>query len=392
MPVAKHGGDDAELLRWRREFPILAKGPYLVSHSMGAMPRAARASLARYAKEWSTLGVEAWHERWPAMLRETANLAGSLFGAPPGSVVMHQNVSTLVAIALSSLWKATGHRKKVVYTNLNFPSIHYTFAMQRDLGLEVELVESPDGIEIPTEKLCAAIDDRTLAVVVDHGIFRSGYLQDVPAIARAARARGAATIVDAYQTVGCVPIDVTDWGVDFLVGGSHKWLCGGAGAAFLYVRPELAPTLRPRITGWFSHKRPFAFELDMEFADGAQRFATGSPNMPGIFAAREGIAIIAKVGVERVRRKSQRLTQKLIELALAEGLTVNSPRNPSRRSGVVCIDFPGAEQAERALLAKGFQLDYRPRCGLRLSAHFYTKDEELLAIIPELRKLRRKRR
>ncbi len=382
--MATIGDPEADLLEWRREFPILQDSVYLVSHSMGAMPRGAEERLRQYAREWSQDGIEAY-DVWLPRLRETADLIGSLFGAPPGSVVLHQNVSTLTAILLSAVHRPGG-RNRIVTTDLNFPSIHYNFLRHRGVGLEVHLIRSPDGIEIPTELMVEAIDDRTLLVAIDHGIFRSGYLQDVPAIARAARAKGAYTFVDAYQTVGCVPIDVREWGVDFLAGGSHKWLCGGPGAAFLYVRPELLPRLEPRITGWFSHKRPFAFELEMEYADDAMRFATGTPNIPGIHAARAGIEIVAKVGPARVREQSVRLTQKLLALAEGEGFRINSPRDPNRRSGVICLDFPGAESAEMRLRRRRIHVDYRPRCGLRLSAHFYTREDEFVGVLAELRK------
>lgn len=379
----------ADLLRWRKEFPILERGVYLVSHSMGAMPRGVLDHLHRYAKEWGTHGIAAY-ERWMPRLDETAGLIGSILNATRGTVVLHQNVSTLTAIVLSAIFTPTG-RRKIVTTDLNFPSIHYNWLAHRPLGLTVDVVKSPDGIEIPTERMVDAIDERTLAVVVDHGIFRSGYLQDVAAIAKAAKKKGAYTFVDAYQTVGCVPIDVQKWGIDFLVGGSHKWLCGGPGASFLYVRKDLIRRLEPRITGWFSHERPMAFEMEMEYANTAMRFATGTPNIPGMVAARAGIEMIAKIGVRRIREKSVRLTDRLIALAKAEGLRVNSP-TPSRcRSGLVCLDFPGADRAEREFLKKGIQVDYRPRCGLRVSAHFYTQEDEFFSIIPEIRHFLEKR-
>lgn len=380
---------DRQLLAWRSKLPILASTRYLVSHSMGAMPRSAETWLRRYTDEWGRHGIDGYR-LWVPRLRETADLVGSLFGAPPGTVVMHQNVSTLMAIVISSIYQPGG-RMKVVTTDLNFPSIHYNWMRHQDLGLRVHVVKSPDGIEIPTERMIEAIDDDTLAVVVDHGIFRSGYLQDVAAIARAARRRGAYTIVDAYQTVGCVPIDVKRWGVEFLLGGSHKWLCGGPGASYLYVKRSLIGKLRPRITGWFAHKRPFAFEMELDDAADAMRFATGTPSIPAIHAARAGIEMIAKVGVARIRERNVRLMERLIELADEQGFTVNSPRDSQRRSGVVCIDFPGAERAEDVLIPRGIQLDYRPRCGVRLSAHFYTTEDELHGVIPELAKLRRRR-
>lgn len=380
---------DADLLAWRKEFPILAKTVYLISHSMGAMPRGAAERLGQYAKEWSTLGIAAY-DRWLPALRETADLVASLIGARPGTVCFHQNVSTLVSVILSAITQPGG-RRKVVYTDLNFPSIHYVWSAHQKLGIQLHIVESPDGIEIPTERMVKAIDEQTLAVVIDHGIFRSSSLQDVEAIARAARQRGTYSIVDAYQTVGCVPVDVERWGIDFLVAGSHKWLCGGPGASFLYVRPELIPRLEPRVTGWFSHERPMDFAWDMQYAKTAMRFATGTPNLAGVYAARAGIEIIASVGVERIREKSVRLTSQLIERAEEQGLRVNSPRDSHRRGGFVAIDFPGADKAVGKLQRKGIHVDYRPNCGIRVSPHFYTTDEELFSILPEIEKLRRKR-
>lgn len=383
--TSRASDSESQFLALRKEFPILKDTVYLLSHSMGAMPRRAYDLLQQYAREWGRHGIDGY-DLWIPRLRETADLIGSIFNAPKGTVSLHQNVSTLVSILLSAIFKPEG-RKKVVYTTLNFPSVHYNFAMHRRLGLEIALVESPDEIEIPTERMLQAIDDRTLAVIIDHGIFRSGYLQDVDAIARHAHTKGVYTIVDAYQTIGCVPVDVQAWGIDFLLGGSHKWLCGGPGASFLYVKKDLIPMLEPRVTGWFSHARPFGFEMDMEFAPDAMRFATGTPNIPGIHAARAGIEIVAGLGVDRIREKSIRLTNRLIALAEAEGLKVRSPRDHRRRSGVVCIDFPGADRAEKELRKRRIHVDYRPRCGIRVSPHFYTREDELLSIVPILKKL-----
>lgn len=380
---------ERDLLRRRKDFPILEDSIYLVSHSMGAMPRKAFEYVKQYATEWAAKGLIAY-EKWEPMVLEMGNLIGRLFNAPKDCVVMHQNVSTLVSIVLSSIFQPGG-RSKVVYTELNFPSVHYNFAMHRKLGMSVDLVRSPDGIVIPTEKFIRAIDEKTLAVVIDHGVFRSSFLQDVKAIARAAHAKGAMVIVDAYQTVGCVPFDVQEWDVDFLLGGSHKWLCGGPGAAYLYVNPRILQQMEPRITGWFSHKRPFGFEMDMDFADNAMRFATGTPAIASLFAAKAGIETILAVGVERIRAKSLRLTTKIIRMAEEYGLRVNTPKDAGQRAGMVCIDFPGAEAAERELLRRKFHIDYRPQCGLRVSAHFYTTDDEIDALFSELRQLRKRK-
>lgn len=373
----------------REEFPILRNSAYLVSHSMGAMPRRALRYLQEYGEEWSTRGLAAY-ERWLPMILEMGNLIGRILHAPKDSVILHQNVSILSSIVLSAVFHPRG-RRKIVTTELNFPSVHYNWLRNRAWGLEVEIVRSPDGITIPQDVFERAIDERTLLVVIDHGIFRSGFLQDAGALCRRARSVGAYSFVDAYQTVGCVPIDVQAWGCDFLVGGSHKWLCGGPGAAYLYVRPEIVRTLEPRITGWFSHKRPFAFEMEMDFADNAMRFATGTPGIPALYAARAGIETILEVGVERIRAQSVRMTQEILERARDEGFRLHSPRDPRQRSGMVCIDFPGAERAEAELMRQGIHVDYRPRCGIRLSAHFYTTQEEIDTFFDAARKLRRRR-
>lgn len=353
---------------------------------MGAMPRRAFDDLHRYARIWADKSITAWDE-WEPLVLEHGNLVGSLIGAPRNTVVMHQNVSTLTAIAISAIFQP-GRRRKLVTTDLNFPSILYNWIMHGRLGLQVHIIRSPDGRTIPLEAWEEAIDDTTLAVMVDHGIFRSGFLQDVKTITRFAHARGAYSIVDAYQTTGCVPYDVLDWDADFVLGGSHKWLCGGPGAAWMYVKKSLIPTLEPRVCGWFSHARPFAFDLDMEFAPNAMRFATGTPGIPALYAARAGTEIIRKIGVAAIRKKSLRMTQKIRELAEADGLRVNTPE---QRTGMVCIDFPGADRAERELVKRRILVDYRPRCGLRISPHFYTTDEEIERCFDEIRRLRKRK-
>jgi len=375
------------LASYRSRFPILKTKRYLASHSMGAMPRATLKSLRRYGEEWASLGVEAY-DRWIPRFQETADLVAGIIGAPPGTVVFHQNASTLLAIVLSAILKPGG-RREIVTTDLNFPSLYYNLLAHREAGLAVKVVKSPDGITIPTEEMVAAVTGRTLAVMIDHGIFRSGFLQDLGAIHRAARKQGALTIVDGYQTVGVVPIDVKALGIDFLIGGSHKWLCGGPGAAFLYTKSNLLRKLHPRVTGWFAQARPFDFSMKPREASSAMRFATGTPSMAAIAAACEGIALVAKVGVDRIRDHNVKLMESLISEADAAGLTVKSPRDPAKRSGLVCIDFKRAKQAEPWLLDQGFQLDHRPGSGLRLSAHFYTDEDELLSIIPAIKGFQR---
>ncbi len=375
------------LLRWRAEFPVLERTTYLVSHSMGAMPRQARAWVDRYLDLWDRRGVAAWEE-WEPYVREHADRIGQLLGAPAGSVVLHQNVSTLFGGLVSALLRPKG-RRKVVATDLNFPSLLYVLQAHEPLGVQLHVIRSPDGVGVPLEAWADAVDDHTLAVLVDHGIFRSGFLQDVRAIAELAHRRGAWVVVDAYQTAGCVPFHVGEWEADAVLGGSHKWLCGGPGAAWMYVRPDRLDQLQPALAGWFGHRDPFAFRLELEFAPDAMRFATGTPNMPALFAARAGLELVLQVGVQAVREKSLRLAERMVERADALGLEVRTPRDPQRRGGMVVVDFPGAEAVARELVARQVLVDYRPGGGIRLSAHFYTHPDEVELAFDHIRELRR---
>lgn len=380
-----------KLLSWRKEFPILKTSTYLVSHSLGAMPRQAYAKLKEYADIWSTQGIDAWDETWFPLLLETGDRIGSILGAGPGQVIMHQNVSTLMAILISCL-DITPKRNKVVYTDMNFPTVHYNWLVQQQArGIKVDLVRSPDGISVPTDDFVRRIDDSTVAVVIDHVLFRSSALQDAQTLIRAAHRKGALAIMDVYQAAGTVPMDVKKLDVDFLVGGSVKWLCGGPGACYLYVKKDLIKKFKPKITGWLSHKSPFSFDMErMDYADTITRYLGGTPSVPALYAAQAGHRIIQDITVPRIREKSIRQTSLLIRLAQEQGLKINTPLDPTRRGGTVCVDFPGAEAASHELLRRRFMMDYRPHCGIRISPHFYTEDAELHAIIDEIKKLRRK--
>lgn len=376
-----------DLLRWRSEFPILETSTYLVSHSMGAMPRAAVDRLYEYADGWQRDGIAVW-ERWLLFFEDTADLVGRFLHAEPGSVVMHQNVSMLFNAVLSC-FDFRGPRNKIVYPELTFPTLKYNIHTRARLGARPVEVPSPDGIRQPVEGFLDAIDNETLVVVLDHGIYRSGALIDVAPVVRAAHERSAQVIVDAYQTVGVVPIDVRFWKADFVLAGSHKWLCGGPGAAFLYVRPDRLPSCRPLITGWFSQERPFDFADEIDYAQGPRRFLGGTPGIPALYAARAGYEILLQVGVEPIREKNIRLCERLIAGAEAWGLRVRSPRDPMERGGMVCIDFDGAAAVERELVRRRFFVDYRPRCGLRISPHFYTREDEIEMVLEEIDRSRR---
>jgi len=372
------------LLAWRKEFPVLEKTVYLISHSLGAMPRRTRDRLNEYADIWSTRSIRAWEEGWWEMPIAVGNLVGSIIGAGEGEVTMHPNVSVCQSI-VASCFDWSGKRNKIVSEGLNFPSNLYIHRQLESQGARVVTVPSSDGITIPQDKLIAAIDDETQLVSVSHVIFKSAYIQDLKAITERAHKVGAMVVADIYQSAGAVPVNVRDLGVDFATGGSVKWLCGGPGAGYLYVRRDLWPTMKPRVTGWMAHQQPFAFDPGpIDFADNAFRFLQGTPNIPGMYAARSGYEIINEVGVENIRAKSMRQTAKLYELALEAGFKVNSPKDPAQRGGTVTVDVPNGYEVTQELLRRDFLLDYRPGAGIRVAPHFYTKDEELEQVMQEI--------
>jgi len=372
------------LIEWRKEFPILEKTTYLISHSLGAMPARTAESLQRFAETWSSRGIRAWGEGWWEMPVTVGNLVASIIGASPGEVVMHQNVSVCQAI-VTSCFDWNGPRNKLITDGLNFPSNDYHYYGLERLGARVCRVASADGIALETEQMLHAIDDETQLVSVSHVAFRSSFVQDLAAITRRAHEMGALVIADLYQSAGVLPVDVHALGVDFATGGSVKWLCGGPGAGYLYVRPDLRRSLRPVATGWMAHRHPFEFEAGpIDFADDAFRFLNGTPNIPALYSARSGYEIVNEIGVEAIRTKSVRQTQRLIELADEAGFGVRSCREPRARGGVVVLDVPNGERVTRELVLREVLVDYRPNAGIRVAPHFYTADYELDRVIGEI--------
>lgn len=376
-----------ELLRWRPEFPILEKTVYLISNSLGAMPRAVYDRMREYADVWATRGVRAWAETWWDMPVAVGDHVAPILGAGSGEVTMHQNVTLAEAIILSCFDFAPP-RNRVVYTDMNFPSVMYLYEAQRHRGAEIVMVRSEDGIGVPVEKVTAAIDERTLFVPISHVLFRSAYLQDAKAIIDHAHRMGALVILDVFQSAGIVPVDVKALDVDFAVGGVLKWLCGGPGGGFLYVRPDLLANLEPRLTGWMAHAHPFDFEIGpIRFREDASRFLNGTPGVPALYAVEPGCRIVADVGVERIREKSLRQTSRLLELADERGYPARTPRDPQRRGGTVSLDVPHAYEVSQELLRREVIVDYRPGAGIRVSPHFYTKDEELELVVREIARI-----
>lgn len=369
------------LLSYRAEFPILERTNYMISNSLGAMPRKVFAAMQGYADTWATRGVRAWQERWWPLGLEVGNELGSLMNAPRDSVSVHQNVTTCQAV-VASCFDFAGKRNKVVYSDMNFPSVMYFWEAQRQYGTRVHMVKTDDGITVPTDRLLDAIDDQTMLVPVSHVIFRSAYINDARAIIEKAHKVGAHVLLDTFQSLGTVPVDVQALDVDFTCGGVLKWLCGGPGVAYLYVRPDLGKKLEPKFTGWFAHENSFEFATGpIRYADAPLRFMNGTTHIPALEACRPGLKIISEVGVERIREKSKRQTARLVELADQHGWRINSPRDPERRGGTVSIDMPDSEAVSRELLAREIIVDWRPKAGVRFSPHFYNTDEEVDAAL-----------
>ena len=363
-----------ELLDYRSEFPILEHTTYLINHSLGAMPARAEERLAEYARVWKERGIRAWGEGWWELPLRVGDQVGRIVGAPAGTTGMHQNVAIAEAVIRSCFQPGPG-RNRVVYERGNFPSVRYLYQAQPDL--EVVVCEDDEAI-------VDAIDERTLLVPISHVLFKSGEIQDVDAIVRRAHEAGAHVILDAYQSAGIVPLDVTALDVDFAVGGSVKWLCGGPGNGWLYVRPDHAERLEPTYTGWQAHEAPFAFEEEMRYASGAARFLTGTPNVPALYAATAGYDLIEEIGVERIRANSLRQTELLIRLADSAGFGVASPREPERRGGTVTVRVDEFAAVHRELAERQVLCDFRPDAGIRIGPHYYTSDAELEHVIAQI--------
>lgn len=379
------------LLRWRKEFPVLATSTYLISNSLGAMPRAVRGDLREYTDLWANRGVRAWGDAWWDMQEEIGNRIAPLIGAGKGELSMHPNISLLQAI-LISCFSFASKRKDIVLTDMEFPSVGYVyqqFAASR--GARLRIARSDDGIRVPTERVLKLINDRTLLVSISHVLFKSAYIQDVRAIAEKAHRHGAIVILDAYHSVGIIPVDVHALGVDVLVGGVLKWLCGGPGGAFLWVRKSLSRKLRPGITGWMAHQEPFAFSPEMSYRNDAHRFLNGTPSIPSLYAARAGPGIIARAGVKDIRKKSLHQTTMLMDRAEEMGFTPLSPRNPSERGGTITLKVPHAYQVSRELLRRDIIIDFREGAGIRMAPHFYNSDAEILFALDEVESILRTR-
>jgi kynureninase len=381
--------DEARLLATRSEFPTLAKKTHLISHSLGAMPARARRYVDEFMSQWQDDSIDAWHLHWLPAVENLGDLIGKVLGVAPGTVVINQNVSTIQSV-VASCFDFAGLRNKVVYSDMNFSTVDYVWQEQRRRGADVVVVKS-DGIHAPMEGLLEAIDERTLIVPVSHVMFRSSGVKHVQALVKRAHEAGALVMLDTYQSAGTIPLALEQWGVDLACGGSVKWACGGPGAAYLYVKPEIREKLRPAQTGWFGHARPFAFEPGpVAYAEDRWRLLGGTPAIPALYTARAGWELLLEVGVDAIRRKSLRQTTLLRDMVRERGFHVNTPEKDSERGGTIVFDFDGAADVSKALLTRGMLHDYRPRAGIRASPHYYTTDEELVRFVESIDEIRKR--
>jgi len=365
-----------DLLAWRKEFPILDRTTYLISNSLGAMPRGVYANLKAYADAWAERGVRAWEEGWWEMAVAVGDKVAPLIGARAGEISLHQNVTQTQAV-ITSCFDFRGPRNKVVMTELEFPSIQYFYHEQARHGARVELVSAADPVRFDLEKFLAAIDETTLLVPISLVLFRSSFIVNAKAIIEKAHRAGARVILDVFQGAGTIPFNVRELGADFAVGGVLKWLCGGPGVAYLYVREDLRAALKPALTGWIAHQRPFAFETGaIDRRVDSFRYLNGTPHIPALYACQPGLEILNKVGIAAIREKSVEMTTRLIAGAAGRGWRVNTPDNPTERAGTVSVDCPHAAEVCRELLAREILVDYRPKAGVRISPHFYNTLDE----------------
>ncbi len=366
----------------------------MISNSLGAMPREVESQLMHYTHQWQTDGVESWHS-WFPLVDTVSGLFGKIIGAEKEDVTLIHNL-TIGSALIASCLDFTGKRNKVVFTELQFPTISYLWHGWQKYGARIHLVPSDDGLYVDTQKICDAIDEETMIVPISHVYFRSGGLQDIKTIIDKAHSVGALVMVDSYQAAGVVPIDVKALNVDILASGVLKWLCGGPGAAFMYVRRDLHERFRPAIRGWLGDKEPFEFTMpDVHFADGMHRFLTSSIQVPCLYTAVPALEMMGEIGIEAIRAKSLQLTQRIIDRADEYGFKVNSPRDADKRGGALTIDPNGLRESKLStkaindeLIRRRFITDYRPPTGIRIAPHFYNTLDEVDAVMSEMKKIR----
>ena len=375
--------------RRRDEFPTLASGIHLLSHSLGPVPRVTRDSMLAYYDAWEHhTSEDAWASSWWEMSAAVGDRIAQIVGGEAGSVQIQPNASIGLSTVASCFDFQSNERNKIITSALDFPSMQYIWDAQERVGATIQVVHSDDGVSVSTGEIVDAIDDTTALVALSHVSFRSSYRVDVEPIVARAHKHGALVLLDVYQSAGALELQASAWDVDFLIGGTIKWLCGGPACGYLYVRPGLQSELQPRLTGWVAHSAPFDFaQPPMRYTDSVRRFAQGTPSIPALYSVIPGLQIIDEVGVKTIRQESERRTQWMIDFALERGWKLNSPRDVNQRGGSVMIYVEDGPGMVKRLAERSVFVDCRPGVGLRMSPHFFNTDEEVheaMAILAEL--------
>lgn len=395
-----------ELLPHRGEFPLLSASVYLNTCSLGARSERSRRRLDEFLEQWDRLGARAWYKHWLGELAGLREDFGWTIGVPGNEIALAPNVSTALATIASALDPihvgddaafgrlrdarvAVGYaaRPKVVTTDLDFPTIGHQWLARAPLGVEVEVIHSPDGLTVPLDAFAAAIDERTALVATSHVYFTTGARQDLAGLARLAHERGALLLIDGYQATGLLPTDVAGDGVDLYVSGTLKWLFGGPGNAFAWVRPELHDALDPTTTGWFSSANQFAFDVSrIDYATDARKFELGTPAVPSAAIARGAMELVREVGITALHERTLDLGDLTIALSDAAGLTVRAMRDAVLRGGIVAVEVADPKPVVDALADRGIVVDFRPGI-VRLSPAFYNTEDEVALVVEALTEL-----
>ena len=375
----------------RNEFPILKKCVYLISNSLGAVPQKVQPGLEQYYKLWAEEGVSAWRNKWWDLSKKISHQLEELLQAQTSSITMLPSATISHWVALSTQFTdRNSKRNKIIMTDLDFPSSIYAVSkIARFMGWKLQLVKSKNSFSLDTEKITEKIDDKTLFVATSHVCFKSSLIQDIQSIAEKAAEVGAMTLIDGYHAPGIIPVDLKNSQVDFYIGGCLKWLCGGPGNAFLYVRPGLAEKIEPSLTGWLAHENPFKFDLELKYTSGPYRFMSGTPPIPCLYTASDGLRIIEQTGIDNIREKSLSMTETIIDQSKQRGFSICSPLKKDIRGGAVSVNLPEAFKIKQALDHKRILVDFRKGSNkkedvIRIGPHFYNQKEEINHLFEEI--------
>ena len=360
---------------WRAEFPGLEQSTYLNTCSLGQLSRRSVVAVNHFMELWMRYGASAWYETWLGELAATRARFARLINAQPHEVALLPSVGVALSVIASSL--DYRQRSEVVITEMDFPTIPYQWMARNRDGVQVRFLPSGDRMSVPLQAFEAAITPKTALVATSHVFFTSGWIQDMAAISALAHAQGALSLFDGYQAAGQIPVDVKATDVDIYLSGGLKWLLGGPGIVFMYVKESLIEQLQPTTTGWFAAKDMFKFNPErFEMAEDARRFEPGTPAVAAAYAANAGMSIIEEIGVAAVRARTQALDADLVTRLRAAGLEPRLPEDPERHAGIVVLPIENPPALVKALAQeKNIIIDHRPGL-VRLSPYFYNTEEE----------------